>query len=122
MDKGRCRIATAICAAPARIAGLSGVKAISAGNYNAFALMGDGTVKAWGYNLYGRVGVDSADGTPATIPGLADAVEVNGAEFHGMALTRSGAFYACGRNEGMGLNGTLDPLNSAVPILSGFFR
>ena len=109
-------------AAPARIGGLSGVKAISAGNYSVFALMGDATVMAWGDNWYGRVGVASQDGAPATIPGLTDVIEVNGAEFHGMALTRSGAVYAWGRNEGYGLNGTLDPLNSAVPILTGFFR
>ena len=109
-------------AAPARIDSLSGVTAISVGNYNAFALMSDGTVKAWGDNLYGRVGVASDDGMPATIPDLTDVVEVNGAEFHGMALTRNGAVYAWGRNEGKGLNGTGDPVQSAVPILSGFFR
>jgi alpha-tubulin suppressor-like RCC1 family protein len=109
-------------AAPARIESLSGVKAISAGNHTAYALMSDGTVKAWGDNLYGRVGVASEDGMPATIPGLSDVVEVNGAEFHGMALTRSGAVYTWGRNELKVLNGTDTPFQSDAPILSGFFR
>lgn len=86
--------------------------------------MGDATVMAWGDNEYGRVGVYRGDDVaPATIPGLTDVVEVNGAEFHGMALTRSGAVYAWGRNELKVLNGTDSPPDySQSPILSGFFR
>lgn len=112
-------------AAPARIPNLSGVRAISAGNYSAYALMPDGTVRAWGDSLYGRVGTGLNGGVvavPTTMPGLADVVEVTGAEFHGLALTRNGTVYTWGLNEHKALNGTDAPFQSSVPIISGFFR
>lgn len=112
-------------AAPARIPGLSGVRSISAGNYSAFALMPDGTVRAWGESLYGRVGTGLNAGVvavPTTIPGLTDVIEVQGAEFHGLALTRNGTIYTWGLNEHKALNGTVQPFQSTTPIISGVFR
>ena len=112
--------------APARIPGLTGVKAISAGNYTAFALMGDGTVRGWGDDTYGRVGVGAGGGviiTPTRLPGLTDVVEVNGAEFHGIAVTRNGTIYTWGRNDLGALNGRRDsPGFSHVPMISGANR
>ncbi len=111
---------------PARIPGLSGVKAISAGNYNAFALMNDGTVRGWGDNLYGRVGIGGPGNgfvtVPTQLPVLSDVIEVNGAEFHGLALTRDGTIYTWGRNDQAALTGSTTPDRSTVPIISGVFR
>lgn len=45
--------------APIPVKGLSGATAISAGEYHSLALLGDGSVMAWGYGVSGEIG----DGT-----------------------------------------------------------
>src|SRR5580704_3915382 len=44
---------------PVAVSGLSGVVAIARGSYHNLALLGDGTVRAWGFNAWGQLG----DGT-----------------------------------------------------------
>ncbi|HST39416.1 MAG TPA: choice-of-anchor D domain-containing protein, partial [Conexibacter sp.] len=43
-------------AIPTQVPGLSGVVAVAAGGYTGYALLADGTVKAWGYGGYGELG------------------------------------------------------------------
>jgi Bacterial Ig-like domain/Regulator of chromosome condensation (RCC1) repeat len=57
--------------------GLSGVTAISAGTVHSLALKGDGTVVAWGENLYGEANV------PAGLSGVT-AIDAGG--YHNLAL------------------------------------
>ncbi len=58
---------------PAAIGGLSGVTAIAAGNArHSLALLGDGTIKAWGYNPDGQLGngLNINSPVPVTVNGL----------------------------------------------------
>jgi alpha-tubulin suppressor-like RCC1 family protein len=45
---------------PGQVAGLSDVIAIAAGAGHNFALKNDATVWAWGYNIYGNLGDNTA--------------------------------------------------------------
>ena len=58
-------------------AGLSGVKAIAAGEYHTLALKSDGTVVAWGWNNYGQT----------TVPaGLSNVIAIAAGGYHTVAL------------------------------------
>lgn len=79
---------------PAPVSGLTGVTAIAAGEdaYSAYALRSDGTVRAWGYNLYGELG----DGTttnssvPVQVSGLTGVTAIAGGSRTGYALRSDG--------------------------------
>ncbi|MBN1440887.1 MAG: Ig-like domain-containing protein [Anaerolineales bacterium] len=88
---------------PFDVPGLSsGVIALSAGLDHACAVLGDGTMKCWGANLYGQIG----DGTyennrcsPVDVVGLgADAVDVSLGFYYSCALTTAGGVKCWGLN------------------------
>ncbi|MCD9024088.1 fibronectin type III domain-containing protein [Cohnella silvisoli] len=58
---------TYVQATPTLNTGLSGVKKLAAGSSHTLALMDDGTVKAWGYNEYGQLGVPGNRYVPTTV-------------------------------------------------------
>jgi len=74
--------------APGAVAGLSGVQSVAAGGYHGLALLGDGTVRGWGYNTNGQVG----DGTqtrrsePVPVGGVSGASDVSTGESTSFAL------------------------------------
>ncbi|MGI6098682.1 MAG: PEGA domain-containing protein [Kiritimatiellia bacterium] len=70
-------------------AGLKGVVAVAVGGGHSLALKADGTVVAWGWNVYGQCDV------PA---GLADVVAVEGGTYHSLALKADGTVIAWGAN------------------------
>jgi alpha-tubulin suppressor-like RCC1 family protein len=84
---------------PVPVTGLSGVKAIAAGDGTGLALLSDGTVMAWGANEFGQLG----DGTltdsevPVAVSGLSEvsAIAVGGAS---LALRRDGTVMSWGSN------------------------
>ncbi len=88
---------------------LSNVVAISAGNYHAVALKGDGTVLAWGYNLYGQLGEGdyvSEKSVPVQVVGLGSVSALAGAagggsgnRNHTVALKTNGTVWAWGDNQ-----------------------
>ena len=105
---------------PTEIPGLSDVVAVAAANTTAFALLADGSVRAWGRNHAGQVGSgdDSGDDvlapsavmtldTDGTPTPLRDVVNIAGDGFVGMALDASGRVYTWGWGRlgqlGMGL-------------------
>ncbi|REG34621.1 alpha-tubulin suppressor-like RCC1 family protein [Archangium gephyra] len=64
---------------PARVPGLTGVVALSAGSGHVLALREDGSVWAWGNNQYLQLGfpnATSSNPTPRQVPALTDAVDV----------------------------------------------
>jgi len=73
---------------PVAVSGLSGVTAISAGGQDSAAVLGSGTVMAWGINQWGTLG-DGATGSPSDVPvtvvGLRKAASVSAGGFHMLA-------------------------------------
>jgi alpha-tubulin suppressor-like RCC1 family protein len=118
---------------PVVVEALSGVKQIAAGHTHALALLGDGTVMAWGEGDEGELGNGTmplrAD-TPVAIPGLANVTEVSAGDQISTALLNSGLVDAWGNNRngelGQGTTGedsdvpvTVTSLGGAVGISAG---
>ena len=120
---------------PVTVQGLVGAVAVSAGYFHSLALMGDGTIRAWGKNNQGELG----DGTttdrlaPVTVPGITNAVAISAGDFS-MALLADGTALSWGDNSyytlGNGLGGSGGPnptptrvcasgSGAACPALSG---
>ncbi|MEK3956010.1 RCC1 domain-containing protein [Psychrobacillus sp. FSL K6-1464] len=85
---------------PTKINGLSNAVAIKAGDQHSFAILSDGSVYGWGYNVHGQLG----DGTeinkriPTRISNLSDVVSVEAGVIHSLALKSNGSVYAWGWN------------------------
>ncbi len=87
-------------AQPAQVTTLSDVVAISAGGYHSLALKSDGTVWAWGSNLYGGLGRGNnlSSSIPVQIPGLAGVKSISAGYFHSLLLKTDGTVWAFGYN------------------------
>jgi alpha-tubulin suppressor-like RCC1 family protein len=87
---------------PTAVSGLSGVKAVSAGHGNySLALMADGTVRSWGSNQWGQLGIGdntSTDdfSTPQTVLALSGITAVWALESRGLALKSDGTVWSWG--------------------------
>jgi alpha-tubulin suppressor-like RCC1 family protein len=90
--------------------GLSEAAQLAAGGYHSLAVMTDGTVRAWGFNYEGQLGIGDPTGpemcTPTytcstkvlTVPGLSGAVAVAAGTYHSLALLANGTVMAWGEN------------------------
>jgi len=106
-------------------ANLTGVVQISAGREHSLAAVSDGTVMAWGSNVYGQVG----DGTKVNrtravpVPGLTGVADVEAGAHHSLALLSNGTVAAWGRNYrgeiGDGTTVSSRPSPTNVPGLTG---
>ena len=70
---------------------MSQATAIASGDGNSCALINDGTISCWGYNLWGQLGIGTSDNNahvPATVVGISQATQVS-----------CGTEYACARLE-----------------------
>ena len=89
----------------------SGVKSVSAGITHDLALLNDGTVKAWGANEYGQLGIGNDNGpegcsfgaepcstTPLAVSGLSGVTQISGGGRHNLALLSDGTVKAWGGN------------------------
>ena len=90
---------------PTPVPGLSGAMAISAGTFEASALLSDGTVKDWGRNVTGGLGNGAVTTAtpcqclpPVAVNGLAGVKAVSAGGLHGMALLVGGGVQAWGYN------------------------
>jgi alpha-tubulin suppressor-like RCC1 family protein len=101
---------------------------IAVGGYSAFALLNDGTVWSWGYNVYGELGQGTASGnvndltgvpTPGqvTLPGAASAIAAG--THHACALV-SGDVWCWGYDPeaeiGDGMFRNSQPFGAAAPV------
>ena len=79
-------------AIPRQLPGISDVISVSAGSYHTIALKNDGTVWAWGRNLWGQLG----DGTsvdrliPVQVTGISDVISISAGYQYSLALKSDG--------------------------------
>ncbi len=83
------------------IPGLSNVKRIACGFVTNFAILTDGTVKAWGGNDYGELGIGypSNYSGPTTMPGLNNVIDISEGFLHGIALLSDHTIRTWGQND-----------------------
>jgi uncharacterized delta-60 repeat protein len=85
---------------PVPVAGLTGIKAITAGSFHSLAMTGDGGVWAWGWNGVGQLG-DSTTAdrhVPARLPSLQGITGVAAGAYHSLALRGDGTVAVWGWN------------------------
>jgi alpha-tubulin suppressor-like RCC1 family protein len=85
---------------PVRIPDLEGVTAISACNRHSLALLGDGTVRAWGLNRYGQLGDKTYTNRdrPIAVPGVRNVVAIAAGAYRSVALLADGTVMEWGAN------------------------
>ena len=126
---------------PVRVPGISNAMAIAAGIGSAYALLPNGTVKAWGFNLHNALGTGVAPEAVGCeclgvvpVGGLSGASAISSGGFNGLARTSAGGIRGWGFdthgelgdgnvNGGCGCRlGLVSPpgLSGAVEVASGF--
>jgi hypothetical protein len=94
------------------------IVAIASGSCHSLALKSDGTVWAWGYNLYGQLGNNTTifySNIPVQVSILNKVIAIAGGGYYSLALKSDGTIWAWGRNDSgqLGNNTTTD---SCVPV------
>jgi len=90
-------------AKPAVVMGLKNVKSIAAasGCYGSYALLQDGTVWAWGWNVFQHLGTGSKEEyitAPEQVKNLHDVISISAGVSHALALKKDGTVWGWGRN------------------------
>jgi hypothetical protein len=87
---------------PQRVATLSGIRAVAAGNFHSLALDADGGVWAWGDNHRGALGENAPNrsATPVRVPGLPSIQAVAAGWDTSMALAVDGTVWSWGATIG----------------------
>jgi len=104
---------------PVMVSGISGIVMVAAGGYHSLALKSDGTVWAWGWNIYGELGdgTTTQHNSPVQIPGLTGVTAVSAGDIHSEALKSDGTLWAWGDNSwGCLGDGTTTRQNSPVAV------
>jgi alpha-tubulin suppressor-like RCC1 family protein len=85
---------------PRTVSKVANVIALAAGMDRSFAVEKGGTVKGWGFNDYGQLGVGDREtkGEPTSLPGLSKVTDVAAGSRFSMALTSTGDVYVWGYN------------------------
>jgi alpha-tubulin suppressor-like RCC1 family protein len=111
----------------APVAGISTATKIAAGGRTAYALLSNGTVRAWGNGSSGALGNGGTTGsnsaTPVTVSNVSGATQIAAAAAAGYALLSNGTVMAWGHNnngqQGNGTIGGSQVSAVAIPALSG---
>jgi alpha-tubulin suppressor-like RCC1 family protein len=113
---------------PVQVIGLTGIKSVSAGGdqleAHSMALKSNGTVYAWGSNIYGQLGNATTVSTtsPVQVLILSGATKISAGGWHSVALKNDGTVWAWGWNlDGQLGDGTFvdKTIATQVPGLSG---
>ena len=85
---------------PTLVAGLTGVTQVAAAENHTLALLADGSVRAWGYDVFGQLGDGGLTNQPSPVPvaGLGGAIAVAAGWSHSLALLGNGTVVAWGLN------------------------
>jgi len=90
---------------PTMVPGLTGVASLVTGGLHTCAVLVSGSVKCWGYNYYGQLGLGyavqdpSEVSSPTFVPGLTDVVSVVLGGKHSCAVLVSGSVKCWGWNQ-----------------------
>lgn len=104
---------------PVTVTGLSGVTRLVAGEASTCALLGDGSVRCWGANGEGELGLGkrSSDERPARVAALEGVEQICLASAHGCALTKESKLMCWGANAfGQLGDGTKERRSSPTPV------
>lgn len=110
---------------PSDVEGLTNIVAISAGAYHSLALKSDGTVLAWGGDLFGQLGDDTTlkqQPTPVAVANLSQIVAISAGGYHNLAVKSDGTVFAWGNNQyaQLGDDTTIDqPTPIVIPGATG---
>jgi alpha-tubulin suppressor-like RCC1 family protein len=109
-------------ASPMPVSGLTGVTAISAGFHHSLAVLGEGTVWAWGGNTRGQLGDGTTlnRATPVQVPGLSGVISLGASYTYSLAAAGDGTVLSWGDNHagelGFGVAETqVVPVQVALP-------
>ena len=105
---------------PVQVQGLTGVIAVAAGIGHTVALKQDGTVWAWGSNVFGELGdgTTSSRGTPVQVQGLTGVTAIAASSMaHSVALKQDGTVWTWGHN-GYGQLGDGTYVPQGTPVLA----
>ncbi|MDZ7816227.1 MAG: hypothetical protein U5N86_09600 [Planctomycetota bacterium] len=96
------------------------VVAVYAGGLHSMALLADGSLYAWGRNVFGQLGTDSTGDsvTPVEVqlPPEISISAISAGDYHNLLLTDDGTLFAWGRNN-FGQLGLADTEDRLVPEL-----
>lgn len=101
------------------VPGITGVVKLAAGEASTCALLGDGSVRCWGSNGEGELGLGtrSPDERPARVTALSEVEHLCLATAHGCALTKQGKLMCWGSNFfGQLGDGTKERRSSPTPV------
>lgn len=106
---------------PVKVANLAGVKEISAGQNFSLALMENGTVRAWGYDIYGSLGNGDANANqhvPVNVENLNGVTQISAPEvgFHALALKKNGDVFFWGRGPDGDATEIVEQTNAPVKV------
>jgi hypothetical protein len=105
---------------PVAVTGLAGVTTLSAGFNHDLAVLGNGTVMAWGANTDAELGFSTPVGfsdVPGAVPGLSSVAAVSAGQDHSLALLQDGTVRAWGSNSNAQLGiGSITPVFSENPL------
>jgi len=104
---------------PVPVSGVSGASAIAAGATHALALLGDGTVMAWGEDNYGELGngvFQAKQQTPVSVGGLSGVTAVSAGGQDSAALLSSGSVMTWGIDNWGQLGDGASGSPSALPV------
>jgi Regulator of chromosome condensation (RCC1) repeat/IPT/TIG domain len=104
---------------PVTVEGLSGVTAIDAGTNHTLALLGGGTVMAWGEDAYGELGngtIKNHEEKPVAVSGLSGVQEISAGGGDSAALLSSGSIMTWGINQRGTLGNGVTGSPSSVPV------
>ncbi len=105
---------------PGDIGFLNSVKAIMGGEIHNVALESDGSVWAWGANIFGQLGNGSTNEahTPVQVSGLSSVIALGGRGYHTLAIDAGGSVWGWGWNSAGELgDGTTNPATVPVKVI-----
>ncbi|MEO7362705.1 MAG: hypothetical protein ABI120_20405, partial [Gemmatimonadaceae bacterium] len=87
-------------AAPAQVKTIAGAKQLAIGGGHVAVVLADGTVRMWGHNGYGQIGIGSTSGAyvvrPVKVPALTNVAAVYLGNMRSYAVRTDGSFWVWG--------------------------